>query len=1151
MIHFDRLRLSGFKSFVDNTDVTIAPGVTGIVGPNGCGKSNLIEALAWVMGETSARLMRGSEMDDVIFGGSSSRPSRNLADVTLVLDNKDRNAPAQFNDADIIEVMRRIDRGRGSTYKVNGKEARAKDVQILFADAAAGARSPAIINQGRVGALISSKPSDRRSLLEEAAGIGGLHARRHEAELRLRAAETNLSRLEDVVGALENELAGLKRQARQASRYRNLSEHIRAAEKRLLAVRWAAAAQMLEAAQAAVQDAERQVEDLTAAAANASTHQAEAAARLPDLRHKEAEAAAVLQRLAGVRERLDAEEERIAGLQRDLNGRIAQIDADMQREANHSADAARAMLALSNERDALLAAQAGHEERETAARQAADAANEAVRAAQAELDLAVQRAAELDAVRAAAQRALADAAGRRERLANRAQELAAQLARTQSEAIDPTAIDAANGELEQAGLQLETLHGAVTEAEQRRAETQAAQARARETLQSHQAERSGLAAEAKALSDLLRAPNESSLPPLADRVMVPADLEAALGAALGDELTAPVDADAPIAWRTLPPLGEVPALPAEARAMSELIAVPDVLARRLSQIGVIDDAAIGAALQSQLRPGQRIVSRAGDLWRWDGYSLRAGTHAAAAATLRHRNRLRDLAPMIERAEQHCATAERDARNATQAAEQAVSDERAARQALREAENVFARARDAQASISTRAAAITSRLAALKEQDDATRSDLAEAEAAEATARTNAQPGADDNAIRARVTELRPMLAGCHMRLMEAEGQRDRLRVDAQTRDRRLLAIEVETRNWAERASAAERQSAALTERRQTASAELERLAALPGELAQQREALRSETHAAEEARRAAASELADGEQTQTAADRAVREAEHALGAAREERVRREGAVATAQEASRAVAERIAERLEMTPEDLMTRPEAQDAGEIAEVEARFQKLVREREGMGPVNLRAEEEAAEMDSRIEAMRAEREDLIAAIARLRRGISELNAEGRQRLLDSFEKVNQQFTVLFTRLFGGGRAYLTLTESEDPLQAGLEIMASPPGKKLQVLSLLSGGEQALTALALLFSVFMANPAPVCVLDEVDAPLDDANVDRFCTLVSEIAASIRTRFLIVTHHRMTMARMDRLYGVTMAERGVSTLVSVDLEAAEAIRERA
>ncbi len=650
MIHFERLRLTGFKSFVDPTEVPIAPGVTGIVGPNGCGKSNLIEALSWVMGETSARLMRGSEMDDVIFGGSSTRPSRNLAEVTLALDNKDRNAPSQFNDADMIEVVRRIDRGRGSTYRVNGREARAKDVHILFADAAAGARSPAIINQGRVGAIISSKPSDRRSLLEEAAGIGGLHARRHEAELRLRAAEANLARLEDVVTALDNELAGLKRQARQASRYRNLSEHIRAAETRLLAVRWTAAAAALEAAQDAVKEAEREVEDLTGAAANASTRQAEAAARLPELRAREAEAAAVLQRLSGVRERLDAEEERIAGAQREVESRIAQIDSDSQREASRAADAARALAALAEERDALVAARSGHEERETEARAAADAAAAEARAAQEELNTAVTRAAAIDADRAAAQRALSETSGRRQRFASRVNELSAQLARAQAEAVDPQLLAAAETELREAEQAVEARRTAAAEAEQRRTETQASLEQARTRLQIAQGERSGLLAEAKALADLLRSPNAAALPPLADRITVPADLEAALGAALGDDLAAPCDVDAPSAWRTLMPYAEVPSLPVGVVALAAAIAAPEVLARRLSQIGLIEDADRGPALQAQLLPGQRLVSRAGDLWRWDGFTVRAGTAAAAAAALHHRNRLRDLTPMIEGAE---------------------------------------------------------------------------------------------------------------------------------------------------------------------------------------------------------------------------------------------------------------------------------------------------------------------------------------------------------------------------------------------------------------------------------------------------------------------------------------------------------------------
>jgi chromosome segregation protein len=1150
VIHFERLRLSGFKSFVDAVEVPIAPGMTGIVGPNGCGKSNLVEALAWVMGETSARLMRGSEMDDVIFGGSSTRPSRNLAEAALVLDNKDRNAPSQFNDTDTIEVIRRIDRGRGSTYRVNGKEVRAKDVHILFADASAGPRSPAIINQGRVGVLISSKPTDRRSLLEEAAGIGGLHARRHEAELRLRAAETNLARLEDVVGALSQELAGLKKQARQASRYRNLSEHIRAAEVRLLAARWTQAATALAAALDGVAEAEGEVETLTGLAAAAATARADAAARLPDLRRRESECAAEIQRLAGLRERLDAEEERIAGAQRDLNDRLAQFTADLDREAALAADAGRAAQALDEERARLLAAREGHEQREADSQAAAEQAALLTREAQTELDRTVTEAAAVEAERVAAQRALAEASGRRQRLAARAAELAAQIARARAESVDPQLLAEAEAQRDSAAAALDALRASATEAEARRAQAQEDYNQLREKLRALQAERSGLLAEAKALADLLGRPDQAPLPPLSEQVVVPPEFEAAFGAALGDDLTAPVDADAPTAWRTLPPFEDYPALPFGAQSFATLITAPATLARRLSQTGLVE-AAMGAVLQSQLRPGQRLVSRAGDLWRWDGYTLRAGTMAAATARLHHRNRLRDLEPLIAESERACNSAEADAAERAALSEQAMRNERTARDAARAAEAEFARHRDAHATLANRALAVASRLAAIGEQDAATRADLAEAEAAESAAQSAAQPRPDEDRLRARVAELRALLGERQIAQVEAERHRDRLRGEEAERGRRLAAIDGERNGWLERADAAQRHSAALTERRAAASAELDRLAALPAALAAQRETLRDETLAAEDNRRLAAGALADGEQAQTAADRAAREAEHALGAAREERVRREGVVGAARESSKGVAERIAERLEVQPEDLMALPEAQEPGDLAEVEARWQRLVRERDGMGPVNLRAEEEAADMEKRIGDLNAERDDLVAAIARLRRGIGELNAEGRQRLLDAFETVNAQFTTLFTRLFGGGRAHLTLTESEDPLEAGLEIMASPPGKKLQVLSLLSGGEQALTALALLFAVFMANPAPVCVLDEVDAPLDDANVDRFCSLVHEIAHGIRTRFLLVTHHRMTMARVDRLFGVTMAERGVSTLVSVDLAAAEALRERA
>jgi chromosome segregation protein len=331
-------------------------------------------------------------------------------------------------------------------------------------------------------------------------------------------------------------------------------------------------------------------------------------------------------------------------------------------------------------------------------------------------------------------------------------------------------------------------------------------------------------------------------------------------------------------------------------------------------------------------------------------------------------------------------------------------------------------------------------------------------------------------------------------------------------------------------------------------ARLAELDARPAQLAGQRDALEADIATAEEERRAAADRLALGDNTLQAADKALKQVEHELGEAREQRVRREGLVEQAEREHRAVIDRIGERLRVAPEAVLEVADVQgleELPELAQAERRLERLVNEREGMGAVNLRADEEAAELDQQITAMTGERDDLTAAIGRLRQGIASLNREGRERFVAAFDSVNKHFQELFTKLFGGGRAELRLTESDDPLEAGLEIVASPPGKKLQVMSLLSGGEQALTALALLFAVFMTNPAPICVLDEVDAPLDDSNVERFCDLVAEISAHSDTRFLIITHHRVTMAKMHRLYGVTMAERGVSTLVSVDLEQAE------
>jgi chromosome segregation protein len=616
-------------------------------------------------------------------------------------------------------------------------------------------------------------------------------------------------------------------------------------------------------------------------------------------------------------------------------------------------------------------------------------------------------------------------------------------------------------------------------------------------------------------------------------------------------LTAPDDAAAPRHWRELESEQPAPALPAGAEPLSTHVQGPRVLARRLAQIGVVPDAATGQRLAGLLAQGQRLVSRDGALWRWDGLTIAAGTPTVAAARLSQRNRHAEILKELAEADRSLGATEAVLAQA-QSAERAASErDEACRQALQMAFHEVAQARQGLSDAKARATGFAAQLAALDQAASAVEMDLAES--AQETAAVAAERARlpDLGEAHARLVELKAALAEKRGRLLECRSASDRLGREAESRRRRLAEIGEERRSWQQRAEAAEHQLASLIERRQAVEAEIERLARRPGEIAEQRHSLLDLIEGASGARRAAADRLATAEAALGEADRALKQAEADLGAARESRVRAEGLVAQAQEGIRLLAERIRERLECAPEEALGIAELDPGEELPareQIDARIQRLIRERENIGPVNLRAESEAAEIESQLSGMQSDRADLVSAIARLRQGISSLNREGRERLLAAFEVVNKNFAELFTRLFGGGRAHLSFTEHEDPLEAGLEIMASPPGKRLQVLSLLSGGEQALTALALLFAVFLANPAPVCVLDEVDAPLDDANVDRFCTLIEELGRSTETRFLVITHHRMTMARMDRLFGVTMAERGVSQLVSVDLHEADALR---
>ena len=1145
---FTRLRLQGFKSFVDPTELVIAPGLTGVVGPNGCGKSNLLEALRWVMGETSAKAMRGGGMEDVIFAGAATRPARNFAEVSLHIDNSDRTAPAAFNKEDALEVVRRITRDAGSAFKANGDDVRARDVRMLFADAATGAHSPALVRQGRISELINAKPKARRAILEDAAGIGGLYQRRHEAELKLNGAETNLARVEDVIEQLDQQLSTLARQARQAARYREIAEALRAAESTLLYIRWAEADSASLAAIEALTEGVKLAGVAERTAAEAAKNRLAADGAMPPLRDEEMTAAAILQRLTVERETMD---ERAAAAKRaleELAARAAQLETDLERERQLGLDAAEVIARLEAEEAALMQARAGADAAQAEADAKSAAAAKSQEDSERKADGLTQEAARLAAAAQAAERRLADA-----RTSEAKASRASEEAREAAEALDANILKAeaeatrTNEVAAAARSAAETAEAKLAEAEADRAEAQSGEADARAAASETAGEAKALHAEREALARLL-ARDEDAADAVLDQISAEPGFEAAIGAAFGDELRAPLTEDG-TGWASLGDDGATGAPPEGASRLAERVAAPMALARRLNRTALVERDQ-GAKLQTALAPGWALVSTEGDLWRWDGYRARAeDAPSAAAERLRQKNRLAEAEAALavaNTAAEAAKAAHEAARALLTAAAKADEEARGARRRADETASGAARAAaKAEADLDMargRREAIETALVRRAE-------DLAEAvEAREAAEAARAEVADPEDAWRA-AEAAKALVDECRSETLAARGAADDLRRAAQRREARLAEASQERAGWRSRQDNAVRRVGDLEARIEETAAERKKAATAPDEIGARRDALSQEIEKAEARRKAAADALATGETRLREADAAAREAERLAGVAREEKVRRETLAEAAAARVAEAADRIREAAECSPKELreridvdMERPPSVDA-----LEVEIAKLRRQRDGLGAVNLRAEEDSTEVQAERDGLAAEKEDLEAAIAALRKGIAELNSEGRHRLLAAFEEVNKSFAALFRHLFGGGEANLVLVESDDPLEAGLEIMCMPPGKKLSTLSLLSGGEQTLTALSLIFAVFLANPSPICVLDEVDAPLDDANVGRFCDLLDEMVRRTETRFLIITHHAVTMSRMDRLFGVTMGEQGVSQLVSVNLQESVAL----
>ncbi len=1149
-MRFSKLRLNGFKSFVDPTDLIIADGLTGVVGPNGCGKSNLLEALRWVMGENRPKAMRGGGMEDVIFAGAATRPARNFAEVSLQIDNGERLAPAAFNDDDNLEIIRRITRDAGSAYKVGAKDVRARDVQMLFADASTGAHSPALVRQGQISELINAKPKARRRILEEAAGISGLYQRRHEAELKLKGAETNLTRVDDVIEQLAAQLGQLARQAKQAARYREIGDKLRRAEGMLLFRRWKEADEALLAAADQLRERTTTAAQAEKAAREASKGRAAAEEALPPLREEEAIAAAVLQRLQVQRDTLKDQEERALEMIETLRGRIAQLTLDMERESGLNKDAGETIERLEWEAREIGKAGEGHDTRLEEAQVAAREAAGVLQQREADLAQLTEDVARLAARHQSAQRLLDDNRTTLSKSEGEAERAKAAMAEAEAALTKAEADFAAAGEAEKAAVAAaEAADQALVEAESVRADTQSRESDARALRSEAEGEANALRAEVGALAKLVERDTAEGGQVL-DLLRVQGGYEKALGAALADDLRAPaVESSAKSGWALLPSYGSSQTLPNGVLALTNYVTVPEVLARRMSQVGLVD-AADGPRLQADLKPGQRLVSIEGDLWRWDGF--RAGAEdapSAAALRLQQLNRLTELKRDLEEASATAMGAAQAHETLTGMLKAQTEVDHAARQARRDADRAVADANRAASRAEADRNLSQGKLESLglamkRHEEEALNARRALVEAEKAAADLG-----DLDTARASVEDVKMTVEAARITMMSRRSAHDEVRREGEARLKRSQEITKEVSGWNHRLETANKRTAELAERKVESEEALAEATAAPEEIAAKRAELADAIDEAETRRKASADKLAEADNILREVGHLEREAERQASEAREARARSEARSDAAKETVAYAAERIMEAQEVTPEKLLetleTDVEKMPASDV--VEGQVNALKRQRDSLGAVNLRAEEDAKEVQVEHDGLVSEKTDLEAAIAALRSGIASLNKEGRERLLTAFEQVNENFGLLFSHLFGGGEAKLVLVESDDPLEAGLEIMCQPPGKKLSTLSLLSGGEQTLTALALIFAVFLANPAPICVLDEVDAPLDDANVTRFCDLLDEMTRRTETRFLIITHHAVTMSRMDRLFGVTMGEQGVSQLVSVDLKRAAAM----
>ena len=1153
---FTRLKITGFKSFVDTTVLDIKPGLTGLVGPNGCGKSNIVEAMKWNMGEAGPSRLRAGEMNDIIFAGTKGRPSRNSAEVTLTIENNNEELLQAYTDSSEIEVSRKIEKDDGSTYQINNKEVRQRDVQILYADIAIGSRSNAIVDQGQVGKIINSKPQERRQILEEAAGISGIHARKHETELKLKSTETNLDKLEEIITNDVSRLKELSRQSNQAKRYKTISENIRKLEATILYQRWNSNKEKIEINKKQLESCTENVNQITRKIASVSLQQQNIENDLPALREENQKYSNILNKLKVEYDILIKEEESISLEKAKQKDTIKNLIAEIFNEEKLFKELDIQYKELTTNINTIKI----------------NTTDININELKENLENLKKEEAYNSEKLTESERALAYNTSQIENLQNEIVKLKLQKEETKNslqknieEIKNLNTISKENNEKDVFLNKIDILKKKLKDEDSKEISTLKKLDIIVKKIKNlnEKIDQKKIVLQNKlrsidqynASKDILTKLFESDEKNIViNYLKFPNGFEKAIEAALGHGLKASLEKSS-IEWRNIDQQS-LKSLPEGIKSLSDYTkGVPEVL-NILKLTGLVDTSEQGDLLQHKLIPGQQLVTKNGGLWRWDGYTHTENAKTPANQILQNKTNLIELTSKINSLQSEISNHETDILNLN-------SEINSSENNKIDNNAILLKINNSKIDIRSIIEKEQSAMSIYIENNNVNKTKLAILESSKSKNEYLFQKLSNELAICLKkelsVSQIEDLKKNINQITSKNNEKKIELNNYFSVYQKELSAIDNRENHLNQLVNEKSRLDSQINNiknriknlkyNKNHLELDIKNLDLKPIQIEKLKLKIFNEIDNLKKKSNNISEKLLNKENENKSILNELKTYNEELINYREDKARQESLLQQSIERNNEDRERIYEKLKITPDkfneiiDLSIETQGIEESNLA-----LEKLIIQRERIGPVNLVAEEDSEKLRIKLEEIDKEKEDLINAINKLRSSIRAINKEARARLLEAFDEVNKHFKELFTNLFGGGEAYLNLEGSDDPLESGLELMASPPGKKLQQMSLLSGGEQALTAMALIFSVFLTKPSPICVLDEVDAPLDESNVDRFLDLIDSISKKSETRFLVISHHRLTMARMDRLYGITMQEPGVSQLVSVSLKDAEKIK---